>query len=148
MRIVTLESEISTDEGTFGVLTSDSGFSCSTGELPWRNNDAGKSCIPEGIYTCSLIFSPHFQKNIYHVENVPNRTDVEIHAGNFCGDTDAGYDSDVLGCILLGASVGQLNNRHVPARNQKAVLSSGATLIRFIADMNGENFQLRVIRKG
>lgn len=108
------------DEGTFGVLkVYDNGtllYSCFTGELPDRDNKPQISCIPPGRYTCQPWHSKRFP-NHYNVMRVPNREAILIHEGNFCGDTALGYKSNVLGCILVGKSLGTISG-------QQAVLSS------------------------
>jgi hypothetical protein len=71
---------------------------CVTLELPLEfegaQNVHGKTCIPEGRYQVDRLFSPHFNRLIPHVMNVPNRSAVEIHPGNTA--------ADIRGCILLG----------------------------------------------
>lgn len=68
-------------------------FECKTLELPWLNNQVQKSCIPAGKYQVVTRFSPKF-RNHFHVLDVPGRTWILIHAGN--------YYTDILGCILVG----------------------------------------------
>ena len=137
MRKVSLIRTETSDEGTFGHVLTDSGFECYTGELPWRDNSGGKSCIPKGIYQCQRKISPKHGP-CYYVLNVLNRTDVEIHSGNFCGDTDLKLKSDVLGCILLGNSIGEI-------AGQKALVSSRDAIARFEADLEGNPFELSVV---
>ena len=136
MRKVTIGRTESDASGTFGKLSTDSGFECYTGELPWKDNAPDISCIPAGVYEAEIIASPK-HGNCYQVQSVPNRTMVEIHAGNFCGDVSQGLKTDVLGCIILGRAIGGIGN-------QKAVLSSRDALQAFEADLNGEAFQLSV----
>ena len=51
-------------------------------ELPWRNNEIGKSCIPEGVY---IVDRDHTGKHRWYKfrneETVP-RTYIEIHPAN------------------------------------------------------------------
>jgi len=68
---------------------------------------------------------------------VPERTDIEIHSGNFCGDKDEGYKSHVEGCIILGQKIGMLEG-------QVAVLSSHQALVAFEADMGKQSFVLSI----
>lgn len=131
--VVTLTRTEMSDEGTFGVLEAD-GFCCFTGELPWRNNEVQKSCIPVGEYECYPYSSAKYP-NAYEVSKVPGRSAILIHQGNTCGDTCKGYKSDVLGCILLGRSIGTLYG-------QKAVLSSKLALTDFINHMANKPFKL------
>lgn len=108
-------------DGTFGTLTVKN-FSCYTGELPWENNDKGKSCIPLGTYKANLFNSPKFGL-VYKLEGTEPRTFILIHAGNFCGDVESGKKSDVEGCILLGTKLGVINNQKVISDSKTAVKS-------------------------
>jgi len=63
-------------------------------ELPWKENQPEISCIPEGEYPCILAWSARFDRFMPHLVNVPNRSEIEIHAGNSTADT--------RGCILIG----------------------------------------------
>lgn len=124
------------DEGTFGHLIADN-IHCYTGELPDRGNKPNMSCIPEGSYRCEVVKSPHFKMELYHVTNVPNRSKILIHAGNWCGDRKKGYRSDSYGCILLGLHKGVL-------MGQKAVIASKTALNAFMAYMEYKPFILEV----
>lgn len=71
-------------------------FHCFTMELPWRGNRKRVSCIPAGTYPAFFHLSPKFGDSLW-VKNVPNRSEILIHKGN--------YNRDTLGCILPGANV-------------------------------------------
>jgi len=91
-------------------------FKCFTLELPWKGNEKNISCIPEGSYPAEIYESPKFGKVVL-LNNVPNRTFIEIHAGN--------YTSQIRGCILVGDSIKYLNNDGIPdVTNSKATLKS------------------------
>lgn len=130
------------DEGTFGLLLAPSGLKLQTAELPWRDNHHDVSCIPAGVYRCEWQYSPKHKANCYHVTNVPGRSVVEIHAGNFAGDVTKLYQADLLGCIELGLRVGELRNNY--RRMQRAVLDSRKALNAFHEDMQGEDFELAI----
>lgn len=68
-------------------------FTCKTLELPWRDNAKNISRIPEGDYMGIKHVSSKFGETIW-IQEVPNRSEILIHAGNFHRDT--------LGCILVG----------------------------------------------
>ena len=68
-------------------------FSCVTLELPWRNNERRISRIPNGIYPVFKHISSKFGNSLW-VQDVPNRSEILIHVGN--------YNRDTLGCILVG----------------------------------------------
>jgi hypothetical protein len=134
-----LTREMTTDEGTFGTLTLSRGghfMSLATLELPWKNNQRNISCIPEGVYKTILVASPRFGR-VYGVQDVPNRSSILIHAGNFAGDTSKGYRSDVAGCILVGLRQGSLFN-------QRALMDSKAALSAMLSWCNGMWFELTI----
>lgn len=70
-------------------------------ERPWINNSKMISCIPEGKYIVNKHYSPTF-KECFRIPNVPGRSEILIHAGNFVVDTK--------GCILVGLSRQDVNN--------------------------------------
>lgn len=142
MRTATLTRQPSIDEGTFGDWLSDSGWSCKTGELPDRDNATGVSCIPCGTYRAVWRWSQAHQRNLYHLLNVPMRSEVEIHSGNVAGDVSKGYASEVKGCILPGLALGlfpagtKLQHGSLTlSREQKGVEASVAALALLEKDM-------------
>jgi len=50
-------------------------------ELPWKNNHARVSCIPEGGYELVKRWSPKFDRHLL-LMNVPQRKDILIHPAN------------------------------------------------------------------
>jgi hypothetical protein len=123
------------DEGTFGILIYSHGV-LFTGELPSRGNARGKSCIPAGVYTVSMRLSPRFGK-CYEVEDVPERTHILLHNGNWCGDESMGFRADVDGCILVGLSRDKLDG-------QSAVLTSRKARRKLEIEMGGAPFELEI----
>lgn len=115
-----LTRQATSDEGTFGALRVYDGgallYSCFTGELPWRDNRVQMSCIPAGGYTCQPWHSRKYPNN-YNVMDVPGRSAILFHSGNFSGARDKGFLTNVEGCILVGKARGTING-------QQAVLSS------------------------
>lgn len=124
MSRVIIQRSPSTDEGTFGVLTLESGWTCHTLELPWRENRPRMSCIPAGTYRAVAHVSPKFGRT-YWLQNVPGRSEILIHAGNLAGDTTKKKRTDVAGCILVGTHRGLL-------QRQSAVLGSKAALAELL----------------
>jgi hypothetical protein len=102
-----------TDKGTFGVLLSPDGVPlCLTLEDPWRDNKRNVSCIPAGIYDVA----PHNgvkYKDVWALQNVPDRTAILIHAGNTINNTQ--------GCILVGRSYGQLGDLPAVLESQRTI---------------------------
>jgi hypothetical protein len=133
-------------EGSFGEILTDSGYFCVTGELPWIENSNNDSCIPSGTYVVNWSFSPKHNKNVYHVQNVPNRSEIEIHSANLMGDTSKGYVSQLLGCIAPGKSVATFPAGTAPAGHlaQKGVTSSTEALTALQADLGTDPWTLTI----
>lgn len=130
----------SDDEGTIGHLIAPE-FEAAIIEPPWRDNEVGRSCIPEGEHLCGLYESPTYGQ-VYQVQQVPDRTWILIHAGNWAGDELKGYRSHSDGCLLIGAD-------HAKIYGQKAVKNSRVTMRRWMDHMtgldNGEGFWLHIM---
>ncbi len=90
---LTIERKLSTDNCTMGYLVISGEVVCYTLELPWKDNRNNISCIPVGTYNGILRYD---KKDGWRVqlENVPGRTGVQIHMGN--------YTREIAGCILIG----------------------------------------------
>jgi hypothetical protein len=124
------------DAGTFGVLEVDR-HQFHTGELPWRENRRGKSCVPAGVYRVSWQPSGRYGMK-YELQGVPGRSDILIHAANLVGDEDLGYAAQVDGCIALGSARGSIDG-------QAAVTGSKVAVARFEELMGKEDFELLVV---
>jgi hypothetical protein len=74
-------------------------------ELADNGNQHNTSCIPEGIYDCEKRISEKRGEH-FMVLNVPGRTDILIHIGNYA----SGKKIDTKGCILPGLHFIDLNN--------------------------------------
>ena len=94
-------SRLYTETETQGIMLVFDGnqelYRCLCLELPWLNNQHNISCIPEGTYTV-IKYSDEKHPNTFWVQNVPNRTGILIHIGNFA----TGSHIDTEGCILPG----------------------------------------------
>jgi Family of unknown function (DUF5675) len=123
------------DQGTFGKLVCP-GFQCLTLELPWKDNKPNISCIPGGEYYVKSRISPKYGK-IYWVSDVPDRSFILIHPGNWAGDVSKKYRSNVNGCILLGKQRGLL-------AGQLAILNSRITVRRFEETLGFQPFTLNI----
>ena len=91
--------------GTITIYDEDSGeevFKCRTLELPYKDNQSDLSCIPEGYYDVVPRTSPKYGNHL-HVTEVPNRSLILFHYGNYAGSMNpkTGH-SDIRGCILVG----------------------------------------------
>lgn len=92
--LLTLNREIESNRGVLGVLRTEDGEQvCKTLELPWKKNKRSVSCIPWGTYRVTDYSSTKYP-SAFVVLNVPGRSGILIHAGN--------YVSQIEGCILVG----------------------------------------------
>ena len=85
-------------------------------ELEWKNNARRISCIPVGTYTVVKRTTNRYG-NHFHLINVPNRSMILIHSGN--------YYSDSLGCIIVGDA-----HKDIDGDGMVDVINSKATLSR------------------
>ena len=108
-----------------------SGFICYALELPWLDNKANVSCIPDGDYDVVYMARSASGKyrDVYHVKGVSGRSGILIHKGN--------TEADTLGCILPGSRIGTLGGK-------KAVLGSGAAIRKLHKVAERKPFTLKV----
>ncbi len=64
----------------------------------------GHPCIPAGVYRVVLTMSPHLGYVCPEVLQVPGRTAIRWHIGN--------YPRDVLGCCVVGTALGENSVRN------------------------------------
>ena len=103
--------------GTFGRLYDGAETElCRIVERPWKENQKKISCIPVGKYKLNFYpygkkFYPKYKKlfakqgnerGMIILEDVPGRTHILIHRGN--------YPTDSWGCLLVNKSVGRNDN--------------------------------------
>jgi hypothetical protein len=106
---------------------------CKTMELPWRNNQKGLSCFPEGTYTVIReAESNHHKYPHFRVLDVPGRDGILVHKIT--------YVSGLKGCIGVG-EFKDLNGDNVPD-----MINSGLNLQK-LYDMLPDKFQLTVKEK-
>jgi hypothetical protein len=68
-------------KGTNGKFYAGCEFVCCSIELPWKNNEAEVSCIPEGRYELVKRFNKKFQWHLILL-NVKGREDILVHPAN------------------------------------------------------------------
>lgn len=82
---------------TKGIMLVDNEFFGYTLE-PQKKGSNEKSflnrCIDTGKYVAVYEYSPKFKQHLIELKNVPEHTEIKIHAGNFRSNT--------RGCILVG----------------------------------------------
>ncbi|MGE4195316.1 MAG: DUF5675 family protein [Pseudodesulfovibrio sp.] len=135
-------------DGTFGRMFLPGGVERVSAEPPWKSNRTDVSCIPPGKYECEINESPHFGL-CPEILNVPGRTHVRMHAGNWAGDVEQGRRSDSQACVLPGLRFATLEGQPAVSSSRTAldelmdVVSDGDPRpgVRFdleIIDMTGE----------
>lgn len=130
-----------TDEGTPGWAMVN-GILLRSLELPWRDNKRNLSRIPAGEYEIQYVktsrpYSGRYWS--YWLKDVPGRSGVLIHSGNWAGDTLKGLKAHSWGCILLGLKMGVLGD-------QKALVSSRPAINKFHEAMeHGKPGKLTII---
>lgn len=96
------------ENGTYGTLIAKRDnkivLVSNTIELPWKDNQHNISCIPEGKYKTKPYVSKHLGL-VYEVLNVPDRSAILIHKGNFV----AGKKIDLRGCIAPVSYIKDIN---------------------------------------
>ena len=144
MRLVIFRGP-STDEGTFSTaILDDGGPSFSWLELPERGNTPGKSRIPTGTYRAYVRFSPHFECEVYALSGVPNRTNIEIHPGNWAGDASLGWYSDLMGCMSPGHGFTIISPPEPGAKMQRAVKGSRAAFQELMTRTGGAPLDIEI----
>ncbi len=104
-------------------------FDCLTLELPNKNNQKNISRIPAGIYQVRKRYSEKHQWH-FKILDVPGRTYILIHAGNFY--------TDIEGCVLVGDKLKDINKDGF-----QDVLNSRKTLDK-ILEIVPDQFELRI----
>jgi len=126
------------DKQTTGLLVAQKNgatFLCKSLELKYLNNQKNISAIPVGQYQCVWSYSPKFMKYTYEVKNVPSRSGIRIHSGNYAFKFMG--SADILGCILLGNALKDINSDYVPD-----IINSRLTISAFNVFMQKAPFTL------
>jgi len=100
---IEVKREPSAKGATLGSMFVDGAFECYTLEDTVREVEGepvsawkiqNVTAIPRGRYRVTITFSPHFNRDLPLVNDVPGYSAIRIHNGNKPADTD--------GCILVG----------------------------------------------
>lgn len=68
-------------KGTNGSIYENGSYVCHSIEIPWKNNEAQTSCVPEGKYELLERYSTKFGWHIY-LRGVPHRDLILMHPAN------------------------------------------------------------------
>ena len=124
-------------QGTEGVLIiPELLFWCFSLELPWKKNIPDISCILAGTYM--LSWRKQGRRPCFQICDVPGRKYILIHSGNYAGDIEKGFKTNVQGCVLLGRKFGWLSG-------QRAVLNSRITIREFNGKLNGLKSRIHIM---
>jgi hypothetical protein len=102
------------------------------------------SCIPPGLYMAHLTHSARFQRDVYVLEGVPDRSAIELHPANWAGDVTLGYQTDLHGCAAPGIARGVLTPPHGRGE-QRAVLQSQRAFQQFMDACDGEDIEVHIL---
>lgn len=142
----TLIRLVTGDLGTFGAIMFPDGFGLHTLELPWEENARDISCIPCGIYTCEIDDSPRWG-SAYHVREVPGRSHILFHYGNWAGRKSMPHlQSKVAGCILVGLSREPIKGSGRD-EEQLGLAKTRKACDDMMAHLKGEPFELLVMSR-
>ncbi len=124
---------------TLGILTvyNDKGgrFDCFTIELPWRQNESNRSCIPPGVYPFKKIISPSKNREVFRLTDVPGRDLINIENAN--------YVSQLRGCIAVGNKIEFMNSDAIPD-----AANSVQTLDKLLAFIPHDEGVINITRTG
>lgn len=113
----TIIRKIGNDKCIHGELFYGGELLCYTLERPRGSTNGEPVCIPSGTYKTKMVYSPHFKTKLPQLLDVPSRTNILIHAGNYVKDTD--------GCILVG-----LDSRVFYLEHSKEALAKVLSIIK------------------
>lgn len=140
---------LSTPHGTPGKWTIlETGWTCDTLELPWADNERGRSCTIADTYLAKLELSEHLggpRHQVYRIEDKHGRENVMVHNANFAGEVKIGDETQLHGCTAVGRGYGQIerndgkkNDDGTPA-TQFGILRSVKTLEELIEATQGDD---------
>jgi hypothetical protein len=132
---LTLHRISTSDQGTLGLLLV-GGTMLYSLELPWRDNRPNLSRIRRGAYRATPYQSNRFG-GVYRLIDVPDRSDILIHAGNLAGDVNKGFLTNSSGCILLGMQTGTI-------KGQLAILQSKQAVYELVKALAGADIMLKI----
>jgi len=121
MKLIRIEHN---ETETIGVLSVNGRLTCYVLELPWRDNRCCISRIPAGFYTGERQKDHPRKGLVFHIFNVPGRTEIMMHVGNTHVDT--------AGCPVPGLQPGYHDS-------VRGVLDSNAACLYVTDEMGDED---------
>lgn len=126
-----------THDGAFGKLqVQESNYSCATLEKRDLNNQPDISSIPKGVYNANKRRSEKHNCDLFHIDGVNNRSNIEIHAAN--------WEDQLLGCVAVGKEIKPIL-RPDGISFKMGVSDSRLTLAAFMSEMGDADFELRIL---
>lgn len=129
------------EHGTFGRLTLGT-LDLFTVEQPWRNNERGASCIPDGSYLVRRHVSPTFGPCWILLSNGLYATDEEATAKGGRSHIlihPANWPDQLRGCIAPGRSFGVIQREGRPPLKNLGVSSSQRACVLIDRELEGVN---------
>lgn len=110
-------------------------FQCWTLERPWMDNKRKVSCIPSGEYQYNMLNStPSFHYTVLHVLDVPGRSGILFHRGN--------YRDDSSGCVLVGDGFAHINGDYfLDLTNSRKTMSE---FTRTLSDLGKQQGMVKI----
>ena len=102
----------------------------STLELPFRNNEKGKSSILSAFYTVEPRTSPKYGKHLI-VNGTTPRELILLHHGNYPRDTE--------GCILIGSDFGDID------KDGRLEVTTSKTAMKKLVELVTERAELIIL---
>lgn len=86
------------------IVSDESGFplfSALSLERGWVDNKQNISCVPSGVYDIEYEYSNRFDRHLWELKGVKNRSECKFHSAN--------YWHQLNGCISLGLTYKDIN---------------------------------------
>lgn len=102
-------------------------------ERGWQDNQNSISCYPTGSYKVVLEYSPRFQRDLWEIKGVPERSECKFHAANFARQLN--------GCTALGEQ-----RLDIDKDGYHDVTNSQATMLKFHEALSGDLEAILIVK--
>lgn len=127
-------------------------FACETLELPWHNNERGRSCTAPGVDRGKVWYSPTLKRLVIRYADRNSRQNCLIHNGNWAAE-ERDIDGDgvpeitqIHGCTEVGNGYGDILRKD--GRTQWGIKLSGAVLAALIDSLECDVAQADTVIDG